>query len=131
MLYYGFGVEIECYPDTYHLCEVLRRDYEIKCEEEEYNHDTEYYWKIVPDSSLKSGGREVVSPPLKGDKGKEELKAVCEALKYINATVDKYCGLHVHVRCNGPRPISLAQMMRVIIIYGHYENVIDWLMPKS
>lgn len=119
-----FGLELEFVGDPYDVRDVLRQ-FDIDCQYENYNHVTRDYWKIVSDSSC---GYELVSPPLKGEKGIEEVKKVCEALKNANASVNKNTGFHVH---HDASDFTVDVFKRLYCIYVRYENVIDSMMPNS
>lgn len=125
-----FGVEIECYNVTRDaiIREVARRS--ISIQSERYNHDdNERYYKIVSDASISGDeGQEVVSPILKGKKGADSLKAVCEALGEAGARVNRSTGLHVHFDARG---ISDAHYINIFVNYQRLEEVIDSFMPQS
>ena len=58
-----------------------------------------YYknWQVVEDLSLAINGREIISPPLSGEKGVKNLVAVCDLIAENNITLSQRCGLHIHV----------------------------------
>jgi hypothetical protein len=89
-----FGVEIECMVNAADLArEMTLRGLSVS--QPGYSHRVTSSWKIVTDASV-SGGYELVSPPLKGAAGIEQLRLACEALEAAGARVDRRCGLHVH-----------------------------------
>lgn len=90
-----FGVEIEFIGDADDVARELRRLRVPLRDSRRYTHDTLSVWKIVTDSSV-DGGYELVSPPLSGTAGLNQLKLACEALVAAGASVDRSCGLHVH-----------------------------------
>ena len=66
------------------------------------------HWKLETDSSATSGmanagprpnnqGGELVSPVLAGEAGLEEVRKVMQALRSVNAKVDRRHGMHVHL----------------------------------
>ena len=123
----AFGTEIELTGITQaHAVRVLRL---VGCDarEEEYNHVTRTWWKIVPDGSVRDGF-EVVSPILRGQRGVSEVMTVVTALDDAGGRVDRRCGLHVHLDGSG---LELEQMRSVIRRYARYENEIDAFMPPS
>lgn len=99
-----------------------------------YTHTTDHRrWKIVTDGSLRvpTGytGLEIVSPPLAdGPEGFETIGKVCDALRELGATVNRSCGLHVHVSA---RHLSLAAQRKLAVLYADHEDVIDSLVPRS
>lgn len=129
-----FGAELECYlPEGATMLDAstavagrIGRPVNV----EGYNHHLRPTWKVVTDGSLGdySRGAEFVSPILTGEAGLAELNAVCEALTDFGCTVNKRCGLHVHV---GARAMSLAAHKRLARLYQTFEQVIDGFMPPS
>ena len=126
---YTFGVEIECVDlDPYQL-ETLCERSGIAMQREQYNHRTSETYKIVTDGSLRGANAyEVVSPVLKGAKGENEIKTVCDNIQQIGANVNATCGLHVHIGAAG---LTMKTIKNVYINYYRLENVIDSFMPRS
>jgi hypothetical protein len=87
-------------------------------------------WKVTTDGSLGDyqRGAEFVSPIVSGEEGDKQIRTVCQALTDINATVNKDCGLHVHVGAAG-QPLSFFQ--NLVRLYQAYEGIIDGFMPVS
>jgi len=52
---------------------------------------------ITDDGSLGSHGVELQTPKLSGVKGDELLKKICKHLNDNNFSVDRQCGLHIHI----------------------------------
>lgn len=130
---FTFGVEIECYLPAGTSRDDAARAISARgaaCNSEHYNHNTRSAWKIVTDGSLQdyTRGCEVVSPVFSGEAGLESLGIVLEALTDLGATVNKECGLHVHVGV-GERPASFFKSLWKL--YAHFEPVIDGFLPKS
>lgn len=125
-----FGVEIECVnaPRRALVGAVIAKGIDIAYEG--YNHtDHADRFKLVTDASLSgSNAIECVSPILKGQEGENQLKAVCEALDQIGATVNVSCGLHVHI---GAEQMTDEQYIRVFKNYQAIEGLIDKMMPVS
>lgn len=97
-----FGVEIECFGAQ--RADIIARAAEqgLDVVSESYNHRDGGYAKIVSDASIEGGlGNEVVMPPASelGD-----LQRVCRALRAAGASVNKSCGLHVHIDAAGITP---------------------------
>jgi hypothetical protein len=130
-----FGVEIEFVGITPSVAQNAIRNAGVSCQYEDYNHATRNHWKIVRDGSVSvSPGMngdacgELVSPPLVGETGIEEVRQVLIALSAAGATVNKTCGLHVHVDAND---LNAGQILSVVQRYAHFENEINAFMPLS
>ena len=123
-----FGIEIEFKGSRAAVCESIQR-LGVACQQESYNHNTRNHWKVVTDASLGyDNAGEVVSPILQGAQGLRELQLVCEGLENAGATVDRQCGLHIHLDC---RDMSVAECQTVFKRYSDYEASIDRIMPRS
>lgn len=130
-----FGVEIEfvgVYPATVVAAIVAAG---VVCREEGYNHETRPTWKVVRDGSLAvSPGMaydacgELVSPPLSGVEGIEQVRTVLRALASCGATVNRSCGLHVHVDAGDLSPSQIGSILRR---YSTFQGQIDNFMPAS
>lgn len=129
---YTFGVEIECvHAERNALIEAGRAN-GVDIHSEGYNHtDNKKFFKIVSDSSV--GGdidpNEVVSPVLNGNvRGLATLKKVINSLDAVGATVNKTCGLHVHI---GADKLTDEQYVNVFKNYQKLETLIDSFMASS
>lgn len=120
-----FGVEIEFTTASREDVARLMNEKGVRAYVEGYNHSTKNYWKLITDSSC---GFELVSPPLKGREGLEQLQKACEALKEAGAKVDKRCGLHVHHDIND---LHAKQIANIFAIYTKLEKTIDTLVSNS
>lgn len=128
-----YGVEIECVsPDGSHydhssLANALARDnIRIAC-----GQYTSSRWGVKGDGSITSprgAGAEIVSPPLTGSEGLEQIALVARALRLYGCGVNRSCGLHVHVSVGD---LSERQLGRVAAAFLFYETVFDSLVPKS
>lgn len=127
-----FGIEIEFVGASLSDVERRLRDAGIDAHREGYNHVTRPYWKLVTDASLSHHSGltgELVSPILKGAEGFAELRRVCDVLNGIDGlTVNRSCGLHVHLDC---QDMTVAEIAKVFERYADYENQIDLLLPRS
>lgn len=86
-------------------------------------------WKVTNDGSISGGhGAEIVSPPLRGQEGLEELKKICEALKDCGAKVNRSTGIHVHIEAPSR---SLSFFKKLYTNYILSEREIDKAMPES
>jgi hypothetical protein len=134
-----FGVEIEFIVNgarsesaAQEVALVALRNAGIPVQLEGYNHSTREHWKIVHDGSVGGStgavGGELVSPILKGEEGLETLRKVVRALAAAGVTVDRTCGLHVHV---GARDLKPTEIMSVVQRYAKHESTMDAHMPES
>lgn len=69
-------------------------------------------WGCVYECS--TPGREFVSPILQGDGGFNEIRAICDLAARHAWTVNRSCGLHVHIDA---RDLSSDQMLQVVYAY--------------
>ena len=120
-----FGVEIEFTTASRQEVARLMNAKGVDTYVEGYNHTTKSHWKVITDNSC---GFELVSPPLKGREGLEQLKKACEALNEAGAKVDSKCGLHVHHDIND---YNAKQIANIFAIYVKLETTIDSLVPIS
>lgn len=127
-----FGIEIEFVGAERRAVERALRAAGIDAQVEGYNHRTSAHWKIVTDASLshRSGMTgELVSPILQGEDGFRQLETVCTVLNAIpGCTVNRTCGLHVHLDC---RDMTAPEIAKVWERYATYEDQIDLVMPQS
>ena len=127
-----FGIEIEFVGANLRQVEQAINLAGVDCHIESYNHNTRPHWKIVSDASLRSVrgyAGELVSPILHGVDGVRELQKVVNALESVEGvTVNRSCGLHVHLDC---RDMTLDQIKTTYERYSNYEDQIDLCMPRS
>lgn len=130
-----FGIEIECYlPEGATMAmaaaAVSQRLGRVDgCRQQAYGHSTPRTWKVIIDGSLGGmRGAEFVSPVLHGEEGLAEIETVCRALTDFGCSVNRSCGLHVHV---GVDNAPLDFFKSLVKLYAIYEPVIDSLMPPS
>tara|TARA_R110002126_G_scaffold164449_2_gene312344 strand:- start:473 stop:1495 length:1023 start_codon:yes stop_codon:yes gene_type:complete len=127
-----FGIEIEFVGASRRDVETALRGVGVDARVEGYNHETRPHWKIVSDASLNHHTGlmgEIVSPILQGADGFRQLKLVCDALATVaGITVNRSCGLHVHLDC---REMTVGQIAKVFERYAAYEDQIDLVMPRS
>ena len=125
-----FGVEIEAYGFTRQSLISAAAANALTVRSESYNHDdNERYFKIVSDGSLQGeNSNEVVSPILKGENGLNSLKTLCIALASVGASVNRSCGLHVHIGAQG---MSDQHYIRIFKNYQAIEQAIDTFMAPS
>jgi len=101
----------------------------VPCYDAGYSHAFERTkWKLVSDGSIQGGnGMELVSPPLT-EANFDQIEKVSAVLLQLGATVNRSCGLHVHV---GARTHSVATLKKLAALYIENEPVIDQLLPAS
>lgn len=121
-----FGVEMEFYGDRDLLIREMRNR-GVTCNAEGYNHQVRSAWKVVTDGSV-YGGWELVSPPLAGVNGMDQLRKACEALAAANCTVQRSCGLHVHHDCSDLDARALGRLFRS---WHRAQAAIDQLVAPS
>jgi hypothetical protein len=127
---YTFGVEIECVNCNRNALLDAASFTGFRYEYQGYNHnDSNKVFKFVTDGSLVGRDSiECVSPVLKGTNGKRALKVACDTLAQVGATVNRSCGLHVHV---GAKHLTNAEYSNVFANYYYLEGVIDAFMAPS
>jgi hypothetical protein len=124
-----FGIEIESYAVPKNKLLQALRLAGINVEDEAYNHNTRPHWKIVSDSSINGDNTfELVSPPLQGQSGLDEVKIVSQVLTRLGAKINKTCGMHVHFEAIN---FDLQQWKNIFINYANLETTIDDFMPQS
>jgi len=127
---YGIEIEIKKHSKMGRLitqaqiANAIRRE-GIRVQVEAYNHTTRSYWKVIYDISC---GWEIVSPPLEGLDGFEQIKKVCKALNSLKAKVDRTCGLHVHIDANG---LGKSEIEKIWIQFAKWEKAFDAMVPAS
>lgn len=129
-----FGVEIETLCRDRFMLETALNNAGVKTYYQSYNHkDSKEFFKIVTDSSVNriddefKQDAEIVSPILKGQKGMQALKQVCDVLA-TETRVNRSCGLHVHI---GAEKFNMKQWHNLYINIYRLESLIDSFMPES
>lgn len=130
-----FGVEIEGISSMTRseLAAKLRRETNTDVYERGYDHVTRDYWRIVHDGSIEDfdpsfeRGFELVSPPLEGQEGLDQIRAMCDALSQV-ARVNYSCGLHVHLDAAGKNLDWFKSFVKAFIAN---EKTFDSLMPEE
>lgn len=124
-----FGVEIEFIGTKEKALEAIKTA-GISCHIEAYDidHRVPTEWKITHDRSIGYENGELVSPILRGQDGLDQVRKVLRALRGIGHTVNRSCGVHVHV---GVRDLTGADIVNVFQRYQKHELEIDGFMPVS
>lgn len=124
-----FGIEIEAVGASMSRVAAALQDAGVRCIVEGYNHQLRAHWKVLSDGSLEGNNTfELVSPPLSSEAGIEEVRKVCHALTSIGVTVNRSCGLHVHVDAGD---LSTAHLALLVQRYNRHVTSIDAFMPRS
>jgi biotin operon repressor len=126
-----FGCEFEFYGVDHMVAIRALRNAGIQINGQvSYNHhDSASHWKIVTDASVR--GRhagELVSPKLNGNAGLAEVRKALRVMVEAGASVNRSCGLHVHVDARG---LDVPSFANVITRYAHFERELDKIMPAS
>lgn len=129
----SFGIEVEFVGACpRQVAQVINRLEGVECVYAGYTHQTTSYWKVVYDGSLngvRGHAGELVSPILNGVEGVRELEKVIEALNSVyGVTVNRSCGLHVHLDC---REMNINEIKTTYERYSNHEEQIDLCMPRS
>lgn len=131
-----FGVEIECLMNI----NDFKREAALlglTVRSESYNHDTRQHWKLVTDSSIQQNAAsrrrelvpiELVSPPLHGPGGMEELEKACTALTTVQALVNKSTGLHIH---HDARDLTVDNFKALAENYYNAQSAFDSIVAPS
>jgi len=85
-------------------------------------------WCLKYDGSVSGTGLELVSPPLSGDEGMEEVRIALRALRGVGARVNATCGLHVHHEI---RDLAEAGIRRFVNAWAANQDLIDFLVSPS
>lgn len=126
---FTFGVEIECNVNRGAI-RTAAETTGMRYEYQGYNHnDGHAYFKFVTDASVTGEDAiECVSPVLKGTNGKAALRNALHTLNQARASVNRSCGLHVHI---GAADLTPEQYASVFSNYRHLEALIDTFMANS
>jgi hypothetical protein len=84
-------------------------------------------WDVKTDSSA---GYEVCSPAIRLDAAghNEDLRNVCSVLNALDLSVDRRCGLHVHVDVSD---FNWEELQRLVSLWVRYEPFFYELTPRS
>jgi len=111
---YSFGVEIETHGSSSDGID------------ESYAYDNYLNISAVYDGSI--SGKEYVTGVLTGDHGFRQVKKICKTLNHFGYTVDKACGIHIHI--SGPilnREFQMYSIMLGILL----QDELFEMLPKS
>ncbi len=86
-------------------------------------------WRFVQETSIKGGGAvEVVSPPLTGQEGLDQIALVCACLEAGGAKVNGSCGLHVH---HDASDFTCVELRRLLNLVHLWEEAIYFCLPPE
>lgn len=129
-----FGVEIEYKDAKASTVQSNLNKKSITNIQEGYHASNNFtVWKVCSDSSVSTGygrnmrGGELVSPVLTID-NLDQIDAVCDALQKSNATVNRQCGLHVHISWES---MNGKTIKKIVDRYKMFEYEMDRFMPPS
>lgn len=127
----NFGVELEfagnC--DMYEMARRIEDATGTRVHVRSYS-DKSNLWRLKSDSSVSGRGgygMELVTPILKGEADMQKLidvVKVCEA----NGSVNRTCGMHVHVDITNADALPLRKLMK---FFAKYEQAIGGLLSES
>lgn len=132
-----FGVEIEFIGQNNQRMTNIEINQYLERQGANFKMHTAYYsdtdssiWRLKTDSSVRGSGYglEVVSPILRGDEGHRQLMLVLDAINHTGATINRSCGLHIHV---GVSDWGIKQFRNLYKRYAKFERAIDSVMPNS
>jgi hypothetical protein len=132
-----FGVELEqVLPPGWSRAELARKLTAAGFSTREWSSHvsgTHTGWTVKPDGSIRANGGydrcgELISPPLQGEEGIEQVRKVCEMLTQWGSSVNQSCGLHVHVYARHTPAVAIRKL---VYEYARNERVIDSVMAPS
>jgi hypothetical protein len=124
-----FGVEIEAFDVKQTLLRSTMQVHGLPCKVIRNLNEVPSTWGIKSEGSIEgSHPFELVSPPLSGIEGLEEVGRVLDLLEVLGAQVNSSCGLHVHWNCGDYTGKNMLSLLR---LYAKFEPVIDYLVSAS
>lgn len=85
-------------------------------------------WRIKSDCSVSGEGLELISPPLRGQAGLDQIRIALRWLNENGARVNRTCGTHVH---HDAADMSIDAIKRFVRGYVNNQRLIDWLVSPS
>lgn len=85
-------------------------------------------WRIKSDCSVSGEGLELISPPLRGQAGLDQIRIALRWLNENGARVNRTCGTHVH---HDAADLSIDAIKRFVKGYVNNQDLIDWLVSPS
>ena len=87
--------------------------------------DQSHQWRLKRDPSA---GWELVSPPMRGVDGSEQLQRACEALAEVGAHINTDCGLHVH---HDAALLTIKQKEHLVYLWSAFQPAINEALAPS
>lgn len=132
---YTFGVEIECMGGSNSRSAVRRAlaDAGFVVHPSEYSAYDSQTWIVGTDGSLAgTNGMEIKSPILRGADGLKTIRRVTKVLNSLGVTVNRSCGLHVHVGItNAAQKFKNEEVYTILRRYNDHKEQIDLLLARS
>lgn len=113
-----FGVEIECVFPHHVSRDEVRAAFIAEG----------LHWAFKGDGSISGNGVEIVSRPIAGESGEQQVRTACRILRSFGVTVNRTCGTHVHHDAND---LSVSQIKRVARMWFENQPLIDGLVSPS
>lgn len=87
-------------------------------------------WRAKTDVSIHGNGRgwEIVSPPLQGEGGYEQVRTACRVLAGLGGVANRSCGMHVH---HDIRDLTVDGVKAVARMWVAQQPMIDGLVAPS
>ena len=85
-------------------------------------------WRPVFDGSITGEGREMVSIPANGDILNGRIENLCDWASFHNVTVNKSCGLHLHIDATDT---DWRDLRSIAIVAKRFEKYIYSMLPRS
>lgn len=132
-----YGIELEVVRSSRNaatssvLAQALREAGFPRVEDLGYTHEHSNYWRVVSDSTVRNDmgeGFEVVSPVLQGEGDFAQVQRVCKVLEARELTVNKTCGLHVHL---GAGDMTPSDILAIAKRYATHEDKLDAIVAPS
>jgi Putative amidoligase enzyme len=120
-----FGIEVEHCGLSERSGAAALRDAGLEATAPGYTHQVLREWKVVPDSTC---GSEAVSPILRGKDGWEQVKTAMAALRAAGGSVNRRCGMHVHLDMSD---MDGHQIARLVELYVEFQSEIDAFVAPS
>lgn len=124
----AFGVEIELTGPRRDIIEEALATIGIDVVVRGYAVTNGNNWELKHDGSVRGEGLELVSPKLYGEEGLATLEQVLTTLTVAGATVDRSCGIHVHIDFRGRSVQQIKDSIRPIV--GSQSAIYDMCAPS-
>ena len=75
-----------------------------------------------------ANGTKIVSPPIRGRGGLNEVVKVCDVLQQLGGKIDRRCGIHVH---HDADQLTVADVARFAAVWQKSQKLIESQVPPS